>query len=315
MTELKSNKLENWLVSVRAFSFPASVMPVIFGTVLAAVKGGAELKIAVFILALLAMIILHSGANLLNDYFDYKKGIDVDVSPVSGGILKGIHSPRKTLIAACIFLTAGDLLGLVIVWLTNINILYIGLAGAAIGIFYSLDSIFGLKYNALGDFSVFFSFGTLGTLGAWMVQTGTFSWLPVIWSLPMSLLVIAILHANNWRDIKSDGEGNIVTVAIFLGQRGSFVYYSLLVLMPFAIILFLIVLSYSSRMNDFGMPLSFFLVFLALPGALSLLKKARNRSENIMDFVALDGFTAKFNTVFGLLCVAALLVNPLLECL
>lgn len=44
---------------------------------------------------------------------------------------------------------------------------------------------------------MFLNFGVLGALGAWIVQTGTLSRAPVIWAVPMSLLVVGILHSNN----------------------------------------------------------------------------------------------------------------------
>ena len=65
---------KKWWISARPFSFPASTMPVIFGTVLAVVYGGYEFKPILFILAFLGMVILHSAANILSDYFDFKKG-------------------------------------------------------------------------------------------------------------------------------------------------------------------------------------------------------------------------------------------------
>ena len=68
--------LKKWWISARPFSFPASTMPVIFGTVLAVVYGGYTFKPLLFVLAFIAMVILHSGANILSDIYDFKKGLD-----------------------------------------------------------------------------------------------------------------------------------------------------------------------------------------------------------------------------------------------
>ena len=90
--QLKISFLKKWWVSARPFSFPASTMPVIFGTVLAYVYGGYEFKPLLFILAFFAMVILHSGANILSDIFDFEKGLDKVPAPVSGGVSPGLSS-------------------------------------------------------------------------------------------------------------------------------------------------------------------------------------------------------------------------------
>src|SRR5512137_1302955 len=81
--------LRRWIVAARPWALPASTMPVVFGTSLAVVIGGARLDVLRFVLALLAMIVLHSAANMLSDVFDYRRGLDRDVTPVSGAIARG----------------------------------------------------------------------------------------------------------------------------------------------------------------------------------------------------------------------------------
>ena len=81
--------LKKWIVAARPWSFPASTMPVIFGTSLAFVVGGVRLDVLRFLLALLAMVVLHSAANMLSDVFDFKRGLDTQVTPVSGAIVRG----------------------------------------------------------------------------------------------------------------------------------------------------------------------------------------------------------------------------------
>ncbi|NQU27005.1 MAG: prenyltransferase, partial [Candidatus Marinimicrobia bacterium] len=192
--------LKKWLVAFRPFALPASTMPVIFGTVLAVTIGQASLNWQLFLLALIGMALLHTGSNLLNDVYDFKKGIDKQVNPVSGGVVRGWITAAQAKSMAALLLVIGALIGLFIVSQVGMDIFWIGLLGVIIGIFYTWGPA-PLKFNALGDLAVFLNFGILGALGAWTVQTGTMSWTPAIWAVPMSLLVIAILHANNWRDI------------------------------------------------------------------------------------------------------------------
>ncbi|MBU4255164.1 MAG: prenyltransferase, partial [Acidobacteria bacterium] len=227
--------IKKWLLSMRPWSFPASTMPVIFGTSLAVVYGNASLNVPHFLLALLAMVILHSAANMLSDVYDYKKGLDKMVTPVSGGIVRGWITTRQATTRSIVLFALGIALGLVLVFLTGKTLLIIGAVGVVIGIFYA-----GLKYHALGDLAVFLNFGILGSLGAWVVQTKTFSWIPIIWTIPMAMLVAGILHANNWRDSLSDREKKVRTVANLIGDKLSLAYYGKLIFGSIFFILLLI---------------------------------------------------------------------------
>jgi 1,4-dihydroxy-2-naphthoate octaprenyltransferase len=298
--------LKKWLVAGRPWSLPASSMPVIFGTSLAVVIGHASLSLGKFLLALAAMMVLHAAANMMSDVFDFRRGLDKDITPVSGAIVRGWLRPAEVAAGGGALFFLGSAVGAFLVLKTGLPLLLIGALGLPIGVFYPW-----LKYHALGDLAVFLNFGILGSLGAWTVQTRTLSWIPVVWTIPMAMLVSAILHANNWRDSSSDTEKKVMTVATLLGDSGSFRYYHFLVFGPFLIDLGLILLPRSLPGGPVAMPLTFLVVLLALPSALDLSRRARRRRapRRPLDFVVLDGATANYNLVFGLLSTAALWLN------
>jgi len=308
---------KKWWISIRPFSLPASTMPVIFGTVLAVVYGGATLNIGLFLLAFIGMVVLHGASNIYSDIHDYNRGLDKIPTPVSGGVVRGIISIREARRTSYLLFLIGALIGFFLVAMSGIWLLVIGLIGLAIGFFYTSGKRGALKYNAMGDFAVFMDFGILGSLGAWYVQTGQLSWIPVIWAIPMATLVIAILHANNWRDIKSDRNGRILTIASLLGDKKSLRYYGVLIYGPFFMVLGLITIPYFLMPETPAMPFTFLITILALPLAINIWKKAidRKRPKNPMDFVTLDGETAKLNLLFGSLCTVALLLDVLIQSL
>jgi 1,4-dihydroxy-2-naphthoate octaprenyltransferase len=296
--------LRRWVVAARPWAFPASTMAVVFGTSLAVVIGGARLDPLRFVLAFLAMVIIHAAANMMSDVYDFRRGLDRDVTPVSGAIVRGWLSDRAVRKGALVLFGAGVVLGLVLAWMTGPVLLVIGGVGVAIGFFYAF-----LKYRALGDFAVFMDFGILGSLGAWTVQTRVFDWRPAVWAIPMSMLVIAILHANNWRDTVTDTERRVKTVASLLGDKGSLVYYGIMIFGSMALILAFVVvprLIGGSRLT--ALPWTFGLVLLGLPKALGLWGRAsrRHAPRHPLDFIILDGATAQYNLVFGLLITASL---------
>jgi 1,4-dihydroxy-2-naphthoate octaprenyltransferase len=309
--EAQPTTLRKWIVAGRPWALPASTMPVLFGTSLAVVIGGATLKPFRFLLALVAMVILHTAANMLSDVFDFKRGLDRDVTPVSGAVVRGWLSTGAVTRASILLFALGSAIGIGLALLTGWTLFYVGLVGVAIGAGYTL-----LKYRALGDLAVFLDFGILGGLGSWVVQTGTFSWIPVLWTVPMSMLVIGILHANNWRDILTDTESRVKTMASIFGDRGSLVYYGFLLFGSMAIVL--VVFMIGPRIIGGGllpMPWTFALVLLALPKALQLWGRAlrRRAPRRPFDFIILDGATAQYNLLFGLLCTAAVWLQALLS--
>ena len=299
-----------WLVAARPWSWPASTMPVAFGTALAVVIGGAHFSALRFLWAIATMVALHSAANMLSDVFDFRRGLDREATPVSGAVVRGLLSDRRVLAGAVVLFAVGGTSGLLIALATGRELLVIGGLGLAVGAGYTL-----LKASALGDLAVFLDFGLLGSAGAWMVQARAFSWVPLVWALPMAMLVVAILQANNWRDASSDGAHGVRTVARLVGDRGSLIYYGVLVFGGFVIDPLFIAVPRLAGGPLRPMPWTFFLVFLALPGALELWRRAVRRAapRRPMDFVILDGATARHNLVFGLLSTAAVLLEGLLR--
>ena len=302
--------MKKWLVAARPWALPASTMPVVFGTALAVVIGDARFSPLRFLWAIVTMMVLHSAANMLSDVFDFRHGLDCDVTPVSGAIVRGWLTDRQVLRGSLVLFALGAASGLLIARATGKSLFIVGGIGLAVGALYTL-----LKARALGDLAVFLNFGLLGAAGAWVVQTNSFSWLPVLWTVPMALLVIAILHANNWRDILTDGEKRVTTVAGVLGDKGSHAYYGCLVFAPFVIDLAFISVPRLTGGPLGPMPLTFLVVLLALPSALRLWGRAVRRADprSPLDFIVLDGATAKHNLVFGLLSTAAVILEGIVK--
>ena len=314
MVSERLSPLKVWLIAIRPFALPASTMPVIFGSVAAVTLGAAELHLLHFILSLVAMVLLHSGANMLSDVTDFRKGIDTEPTPVSGAVVRGLLPQTTVFHGGILFLITGSLIGIYLVTQVGLPLLIIGIIGLVFGVFYTIPPI-ELKYRALGDWAVFFDFGILGAAGAWVVQTKTFSWLPVLWSVPIGLLVIAILHANNWRDSASDTRMGIRTVASILGDTGSLIYYALLLVLPYVLVALFVFAPGLTIAPRFALPSAALLVFLSLPNAFALWRRARSRHapRKPLDFIALDGATAQHNLLFGVLYIAGILASLIIH--
>lgn len=306
----KKSWLETWLIAARPWALPASAVPVLFGCSLAATAGWVRLNIGLLFLSLLAMALLHTAANMLSDVVDWKRGLDREATPVSGAIVRGLLSPGQVLKGAAVLFVLGSALGLVLVWLRGILILYIGIVGIILGLAYPW-----LKAFALGDLVVFVNFALLGSLGAWAVQTGQFSWLPVMWAVPQGMLVVAILHANNWRDSITDREKKVITFATVLGDRGSLFYFGKLIFGSQLLMAGFVLVPRLFNLDFPSLPLTMLIVILAMPEALKLWQKARSRHNpaHALDLITLDGACARYALTFGLLSVAGLWLDKVLS--
>jgi len=305
--------LKLWLMASRAYSFPASIIPVLFGSVLAVLLNpGLKFNFLNFFLTLIGCILVHVGTNLINDIFDYEKGIDKEDKqlgiPHGGSMVlsMGILNMKQMKMGAAISLLVAFLIGIYLYTQAGIWILYLSLFGLLSAIFYTAKPI-ALKYKALGDLQVIISFGLGMTLGAYIVQTGQFSYMPLIFSIPIGLLIDAILHSNNIRDINFDGKFGVKTLPILIGEKLSIKVYYILILGAYVSIIIFVALKM--------LPWFALLSLITLPLALKLVKMSDGfPAEGIARFeygTKHIMMTAQLNMMFGLTLVLGLLISYL----
>ena len=106
-----------WVKALRAHFLTATFAPVVLGASVAFGQTGL-FSLHYFVLALAGVSFIHLGANMSNDYFDYKSGnddVNIMGSEYSGGsrvIQEGLIRPRHILYASLIFFAAGSIIGL-----------------------------------------------------------------------------------------------------------------------------------------------------------------------------------------------------------
>jgi 1,4-dihydroxy-2-naphthoate octaprenyltransferase len=298
-------KLKLWWRAVRPFSFTVSVIPPILGAIIAFSENpGLRLHWLNFFLTLVGCVAAHAGSNLLSDYFDFKKRVDREGTFGSSGILvEKTMQPIDILLGACILLLVAGLIGLYLTLTIPAGVFLLGLifVGAIFGVFYTAGPI-AFKYHGLGDIAVFISFGSAMVLGAYYVQAHRFSWSPVLYALPIALLVDAILHSNNLRDIRNDKIVDIKTFAMLIGENAAKIMYSLLIFGSYFLIVVLICVA--------KLPVLTLVTFLTLPLAIKLVRTVRDKDKiPVEQFVQIDAATAQFHSAFSVLMIVSLLVH------
>ena len=223
-----------WFLALRPWSFPASIVPMLVGGALAYRADFWDWPL--FLLTLVGGLFFHIGANLTNTYFDFQRGADTVEHADDRTLVDSMLQPRDVLLLTAFFFLAGSALGGYLAYRSGWELLALGAGGLFLGLFYTASPL-GYKYRALGDAGIFISFGPLLVLGTYFVQTEKLELLPLLFSLPLGLLIVAILHANNYRDAEADRRAGARTLAQVLGDRGSRYAYYLLVLTPYAFVI------------------------------------------------------------------------------
>lgn len=222
-----SPKLHAWYRATRPRVFTATYVPIFLAGAVALQNG--VFRIVPFLLALIGTLALQTGANLVNEYFDYVRGADELKQAGQGMTIKhNILSPREVLIGAVVTIVVGSLIGIYLVSQSGSLLWIIGILGVFAAITYTAGP-FPLAYNGLGELTAGVVFGPLVVIGAYYVMDTNISFNLVLISLPIGFMVAAILHANNIRDYEADKAVNKRTTTVLFGLSFAKKEYAVLV--------------------------------------------------------------------------------------
>ena len=297
MTAVSNSKLNAWYRAARPRTLTATYVPLGAAAVIALEQGVFDpLR---FILSLIGALLLQIAANLINEYYDFRRGAEDLKQAGQGMILKNqLLTPQDVLIGAILTVVGGALIGLFLLFQSGPLLLWIGLGGVLVVILYTAGP-FPLAYNGLGEVAVFIFMGPLMVLGAYYVMAREFNIVPVLVGIPIGFMVAAILQANNIRDIDADRAVNKRTLAVILGLKAARIEYLILVGGAYVMVVLLIL---------FGiMPITTLLVALTLPEAKRLIE-IFNTSQDIPLLHQAMGRTARLHGQFGLWLVVGWLV-------
>lgn len=226
--------------------FPASVLPVVAGSAWGYAVGG-SLDVTIFVLALVATVLVHGAANVLNDVSDDIGGSDranADrIYPYTGGsrfIQEEILTVHEMTRWGIVLLSAAALIGIVLSLLRGPVVLAFGLSGILLAVLYS----FGprpLSALGVGEAGVAVAFGLLPVAGAAWLQSQQLDLFTVVFSIPISMWVASILLINEVPDRVADAAVGKRTLPVRLGPGPTRAIYLVMHLIAFAAIAWLVV--------------------------------------------------------------------------
>ena len=263
-------RLKVWFAETRPQFLPLSAVLVFLGTCIAWYDGYFHLGYA--LLAFLGLLFCHISTNVLNDYFDYRSGIDLEVkrTPFSGGsgiLPAALLKPRQVLWFGLVSFLLAVPIGVYFVIARGWALLPLLLVAAVCTIIYTpvLTKI-GWPEWAPGA-----GMGALPVLGAYFIQSTDYTFPAVIACIPSGILVHNLLLLNEFPDAEADKKAGRKTLPIVIGKTRAWLFYSI---MTIAVYLWIVGWVAVGKMPAFSL-----IALLTLPFAIKAIVAARKHQE------------------------------------
>jgi len=263
-------KLKIWFLETRPQFLLLSVVLVFLGTCLAWYDDAFHLGYA--LLAFVGLLLTHISVNTLNDYFDYRSGIDLEVkrTPFSGGsgiLPSALLKPRQVLWLGLTSFLLAIPIGVYFVVARGWQLLPLLLIAAVCILLYT-PVILKLGWP---EWAPGVGLGALPVLGAYFVQTTAYTLPAVVASIPSAILVHNLLLLNEFPDTEADEKAGRKTLPITMGKARASLLYAMLTLIVYLWIIGGVV----ARL----MPLFCLIALLTLPLAVKAIQGALRHQE------------------------------------
>jgi 1,4-dihydroxy-2-naphthoate octaprenyltransferase len=294
-----------WLF-LRATRLPflsATIVPVGLGIAVAGLR--AEFSWWVALLTLVGACCIHLGANVANDVFDTLSGADeANVNPTqfSGGsrvILYGLVPLRSMALLCAGFFAVGIGIGLVLAATRGWGLLWIGIAGALVALFYTAPPL-RLVHHGLGEVAVGVGFGPIMALGAYFVQAQEYALEPFLASIPVGILIALILYVNEVPDRPADMAAGKRTLPVRLSERTIVLAYDVAVAATFVLIAAFAISGLTARPS--------IIALAALPLAFPVRRALRESYDNPYALMPAMGKNIQLHLAAGMLLIVGYVI-------
>ncbi len=282
---------------IRVWTLPMTASLILLGAAYAFYLG-LRVSFLTLLLALSGSLLLHAGANVLNDVNDTYKGVDKPESPTAlyrpHPLLKGEISMRSALILALSLIASGVGVGLIVSLLTAPSVLLLTLAGTT-SLFSYNGPLLNLKARGAGEFLVSAVWGPMFVLGGFAASSmGTLSLKAFLVSIPAGMIMFSVIYSNNYRDIPTDVVSGVKSFAYRTAKYGAIIYSVFIFGAYFLQLVYeaLGILDLLALIN-----------FLTLPYAFYLVKLFKRKPPDI------DARTGVLFTAFNVLLALGLLIK------
>ena len=219
------NRLRFWFLETRPQFLTLSIVLAFLGTAIAWYDGNISIWHA--LLAGIGLVLAHASVNILNDYFDFRSGIDQATkrTPFSGGsgILPAkLLTPRQVLWLGIIALALAIPIGIYFTVIRGWQLLPLLVVASFFILLYSPV----ILKRPWPEWAAGVGLGALPIMGMYFVQAGTYTTDAIVACIPSAFLVHNLLLLNEFPDVEADMLANRKTLPIAFGKNQAAVFYS-----------------------------------------------------------------------------------------
>ncbi|MDW0140232.1 MAG: prenyltransferase [Nitrososphaeraceae archaeon] len=284
--------LSIWLRAIRIRFLLASVIAVTNGLAIAYWKYAA-IDPLYAILTYIGVVFLHASVDLLNDYWDHKRGIDsatkrTKFSGGTGVLPENLLTPRAVYIAGIIFLVLGASIGAYFVAIRGITIAVI-LSFAVVAIYFYSTRI----VNAgLGELFVAIK-GAMIVLGTLYVQNAVLEPTALYVGAIVGILSATVLFINSFPDYEADRSKGRRTLAIMLGRKTASAIFPIFIIAAYALIAVGIFLGFTKIYS--------LICFASIPFAIKSVLQLKKEPESTEKIVPAMASAVTYSRITGFL--------------
>ena len=300
--------ISKWLISVRAAVLIMTFLSAAIAGILAIQDG--SFHFGRWLLLNIGLVMAHATNNLLNDYTDYRRGVDQDNyyrSQYGPQVLvHELMTQRQLLTYAAVTGLIALAAGLVLIILQG-GLTWILLA---LGAFFVLFYTWPLKYIGLGEIAVLIVWGPLMIGGGYYVITGNWEWNVILASLPYALGVTGVIFGKHIDKFEMDKEKKIYTLPVILGEKISRFTALGMIVLQYVMVVYLVI-------TGFFTPLMLIIIF-SIPVLLQIIPifrhpKPKEKPDDYPDVWPNYFVAAAFvhNRRFGMLFLLGLILNTI----
>lgn len=301
---VKTNSVKAWLLATRPKTLSAAAVPVMIGTAFAWRNTSEQFNWIPAILCLLFAWIMQIDSNLVNDYFDFKKGNDDEtrLGP-KRACSEGWITSDAMVWGILITTLLGCMTGIPLILYGGLEMVMVGIACVVFCFLYT--TLF--SYHGLGDILVLLFFGIIPVCCTYYVCMPLHQQIPtgevIASSIACGLAIDALLIVNNYRDIDNDKSNGKITLAVRLGESKTRRLYKSIGYIAAGIMIILVFFDLY-QIDKFIPTYAIYLIYIILHRQSYQEMKRINKGAKLNQVL---GLTARNILVFGLLSVAAIL--------
>ena len=300
--------LQTWWTAFRYHFVPSSFLPAILGGVLAWAHTG-FMNQWFFFLTVLGVTFNHIALNMTDDYFDYHAAVDRfdqrESNPYAGGsstLTSGKIQPQHMRLVFTSFYLLTIIIGLYLCIVQSWWILAFGLFGMASSYFYTAPPV-RYGYRGFGEISQLINFSLTIGLGAYAVQTVSFSREAFWVLLPLGLMMFAMIIINEIPDNRDDAAAGKYTLVARFGAAKAVPLYGLAMILAYAVILF-------APLWNMATPW-IYLALLTLPWAIQAFLILKRNFGDPARLIPANLLTIRVHHLTGILLIIACLIQGL----